>query len=340
MSLYGREFAMWLRETDYGVPDLTTGAPSSGAFFHPRLESGAFRITAMPEKIPRQRGNGAARQFAVHKPRATCTWQMAGELHYTEAAHLLPWFATPINSGRTTPWVTANADGQLPIGDLATASLYYAELPDGETVPVRQVLRGCKVQRWSITVSDQSPIARYSASGVGSVYEPNSDFGFTGYSDAAPDATEFPEPTEASSFANDPVMFADLVGGLTIATVRTFVDSLTIECENTLDAKYWASPWVHRSRFVNRSNTIRPRVLFQDLATDDLSRLRTAADFAATVAFAKGAKVITLDFESANYPDSLDRDYQYEQDFIRELSIVNQHDVAAGTDLTVTVTLS
>src|SRR5690606_9186281 len=165
--------------------------------------------------------------------------------------------------------------------------LYYAELPDGSATYKRQALRACKVQRLTIEASEENPVARFSMSGIGSTPEPNDQFGFDGYTATAPDATEFPEPTD-SDFPSDPVLFADIGGGLTVATVRAFIDAVSLTVENTINARFWGDPFIKRATLRNRTVNLRPRVLFQDLATDDRTRLETAANFAASVVFAKG----------------------------------------------------
>jgi hypothetical protein len=332
-----RHFLMLHEEAVYGTPVLTTSAPTTGRYHYTRLDQlSADVIKVNRAKVDVPRGDGyAGRGMVVKIPGGGVAASVRQVLCWSQAVRLLGFCGIKINSGKTAPWAV---DSGQTVGDLASATLYEGiERSDG-TIKRRAAV-GCKVARWSLSCSRESPLAILSMELIGQ--KPKENDTLDGADSSDPDATEFPAPS-ATSYPTDPVLWQHLDGGLVIddsgTDARSNFTSFTLEVDNALSPYHGTGTWLDSIRhFGARDVTVRTKMLHKATPDDRVFyESQTALNVIAT--FTSGTKSIVIDMNEANRISeppslSLTPGQWYEQDIV----LASYRDTAASTDFTITV---
>jgi hypothetical protein len=326
-----REWLMILREKSYGVPDLTTGAPTAGSSCYVRLDGdNAFTARAVPMKWQIPYGGGVAKLAKSGSDAYEVKGSLKTGLYASQAGLLLGMGITPVSSDRAAPWATTDPGGVMPPGDLASVSLYHGVELAGGTI-VRTAYRGCKVVKGSITnQADGERRWMLSLDFQGGQVVPDSSFGGSGAT--APTTTEFPDPTEAD-YPADPYVFSD--SGFTFDTERLFLDSLSVEWDNTLDARRFTKKYVQLIKYTGRKTALDAKLLYS--AGTDRATYQAVTAKACSLVLNNGATTTTLDFQGNNVLDGVDDDLAVEKAYEQGVKIIGQVDAATGNDLVLSV---
>jgi hypothetical protein len=330
-----RHFLMILEESSYGTPALTTGAPSTSRFSYVRLDQNsgnAYTLRGQPNWLELPRVDGyAGRGKRLALGGGTFGGDLTMLVTYTQAKRLLDLATIPVNSGRTTPWVTTDASSLMPAGDLASVSIYEGIDADGTVL--RTATRGAKIARLRLACSAQSPAMIATITFAAQKVDPDNNYG--GSDSTAPSATEFPEPSE-SDFPTDLVLFQHCGGAVTIGSARTLFDTFAMEIVNSFDPFRGPNNFVQRMRFWGRESAT---LGFRNLLTAATDRTAYEANTAldARVTFTLGNQSIAIDFNEANRIDTPPQDsLENGKTFFQELSIANYYDATAAADLSIT----
>ena len=320
-----REFLMLLRETSYGTPDLTTGAPTAGSFAYVRLDDdNAFTPREMPTLVAIPYGGGLDVDALDVADYNEVKGQLQLKLCYSQASLLFGWLVSRINSGRTTPWTTTDASSVMPPGDLASLSIYHAKMRSDGTYE-RKRYAGCKASNWSLTVNRQGQVASLSIGIVGQKAEGNE-----ADSSSDPDATEFPAPSD-SDFATDLALFSHTSGGLKIASVRTLYESITLQSTHKLGAGAMEAKHLSYLLFTGRETTLAAKGLYKASPNDRTAlESRTAQDV--QLVLTDGSHTITLDLNTNGRVNQLADDLSKGNAYMQEATVKSFWDTSVGGD--------
>jgi hypothetical protein len=329
-----REYLLWHRESSYGTADLNAGAPKTGAYHYIRLDQGdSFQARGKRVTTTIPYGGG----FAVPYLRVGKVAEVAGSfrtiLHYSQAANLLGWAMTPVNAGRTTPWTTTDASSVMPVGDLASASIYHAKMRSDGTFEKR-AYRGCKVRSLRLECSAGSPLVIASFDIIAIKPVPNDDLG--GADSTAISTTEFPGPT-VTSWPTDPVLFQESTGGVKIGTTRTLFEELSFDIQNVLDPKRYESRYVQTCRMLGRNGML-STLLHYKSTPDDRSAFNGLTAQDCEVAWTNGVNTVKVDFNTAAIIDNVEDRLPLEGEYQQRVSVASFYDGAASADITFTYT--
>jgi hypothetical protein len=327
-----REVLMFHRESSYGTPDLTTGAPTSGGFGYIRLDQGnAFKVRAKPAKQSIMFGGGYRVPALRAGTGATVSGTLRTLLYRSQAANLMNWACTRIATGRTVPWTTTDASSVMPIGDLASMSLYHGVYDNTSTL-LRKAYRGCKVARLTLSGSEQSPLVVASFDIVGQKPDPDDDFG--GVDSTGPDATEFPLPAD-TDYPTDPYLFQHTT--LKIGSAVTLYGGWELSIANTLSPKRFESKFLSTCRWYGRDVTLNAGLYYKsspDYWGDFDSQV--AKDVELTLNDGTGAA--KWDMHTNNYYGDLPLDTPLDGDFMVNATLIGHYDTANDTDMGFTYT--
>lgn len=334
MAATVREYLMYHLENSYGVAHLNAGAPAAGEHGFIRLEAGnAFNVRPVQQSLNIMYGGGYAVPVTRVGGNITCKGTLRTILHYSQANTLLNWAMTSINTGRTSPWNTSDPSGIMPVGDLASLSLYHAIMASNGTF-YRRAYRGAKVNGLRIECSAEAPLAIATFDIETSKPEPNASFG--GSDTNAVNTTEFPAPTFAD-YPTDPCHFFHTAGGLFIGATRTLYDSISIDIKNTIDRKYYETKWVAMLPCLGREARLKYKALLK-ASPDDRQTYEYSNTTNCSIKF-NSTNSVTITYNAQNRIDNppaddlpLDRVYEQEVEFL------NYYDNTANADITVTVT--
>jgi len=329
-----REFCMLVEETSFGTP-IAVPVVGTSAFYARLHESDAFTGQMNPVLLDIPYGGGVAipalqesDQYMV--PFAFRTYLYAGAY----SAFLLNWCMTPINSGRTAPWTTTDATYLMPVGDLASVSIYHAFQRNDGTYDRRRY-GGAKVHSWNLSCSRQSPIAQLTINGQ-AIRDDLNAAGAAAY----PDATEFPAPTDAQ-YPTGPYLFSHTSGDLLVidsgSTARTQYSSVTLASNNAMDPRWFESKYMILDKFCGRTSTLGAQFHLKP-TPDDLAFFQAATALITKIKFDNGTHTFTIDFKSTNYLKSVTRSLPLNQVYQRSISAQNFYDTTAGLDLVLTTT--
>lgn len=334
---------MLLEENAYGVPNLTTGAPTAAKFNYIRLDTGnAFAMRSVPEIQNIPRGGGDSRlAVRVAAGQVNTVGKLSMILHYTQAERLLNWATKTVNAGRTTPWVTTDASNLMPEGDLASVSLYHAIMRNDGTYR-RRAYRGVKVARLALKCARQAPIVRADFDLIAQKPIDNDQFGGADASD--PDATEFPAPAD-TDFPTDPVIFQHIntTDGLKIGTKRTFYEAFNLNIKNDVDPFFCESRFPGFIRYCGRQidfdSIFHLKVTPNDRADFEA---QTVQDCEATFETGTTPSKKTLKFElyGSNYINSIEDSLELAQAYRYSMSLQNLYNVAATADFSFTYSVT
>lgn len=254
-----REVLMFVQEGSYGTPMLTTGAPTAGAFGYIRLDQGnAFTLRPVPTRQTIPFGGGFNMPALRVGVGATLTGNLRTLLYRSQAAKLMGWALTRIPTGRATPWATTDVDCVMPVGDLASMSLYHGVYDSCGTLK-RTAYRGVKVSSLRLSCSEQSPVVVAEFGLV--AQKPDPDDAFGGVDATGPDATEFPLPTGASDYPTDPYVLQHSTLKLD-ATVTDYA-GFTLNAANRLQPHRFEGKFLRRCQLHGRDVTLAVPLLYK-----------------------------------------------------------------------------
>jgi hypothetical protein len=328
-----REYCLIQEEVSYGTP--AAQVIGTNAFYARLHQDDTFTAQMNPVLLDIPYGGGRSTpalqvsdQYLV--PFNFTTYLYAGA--YSNM--LLNWCMTPINTARTAPWTTTDANLVMPPGDLASLSFYHAIYwPDG-TYDLRRH-GGAKCLTWNIACSRAEPRATLSVTGV-AIRDDLNGAGVVAY----PTAVEFPPPTEAM-YPNNPWLFSHTTGNLVLidagATARTLYSSVGIACTNAMDPRSFESKYMMLCRFCGRTSTL-TFMPYLKPSPADLSFFQTKVQLISSLKFDNGTNSFKIDMLTTNYMKSLARHLAINKVYERTISVQNFWDVAGANDITLTTT--
>lgn len=320
-----REFLYLVAESAF----KTAATPVVGTnAFYIRLDGGnAFTMRPKLVQVPVPYGGGVAIRAFTVADKMECKGRLQTKLYAGAlSAFLLKWAADRINAGQTTPWTTTE-----PAGDLASVSVYHA-IQRSDGTYKRRRYKGCKVDSWSIEISEDSTIGTMSLELSAS--EPAGvDFGGTTTSD--PDATAFPAPTD-DQLPHNPYVFINASGGLVIGTSRTEFSSVRVGSRNVLARRFWATPFAGLLRFVGRETTL-DAVHYLKASPDDDATYEALTAQDVSFELDNGVNSVKIDLNGANVFTSVDDNLPLNDLYTQNLTAANQWEDGVG-DLALTFT--
>jgi hypothetical protein len=248
---------------------------------------------------------------------------------------LMDWGITQVattgsgdEEARTIPWETTDADYVMPVGDLASVSIYHAYmLPDGTFK--RRRYSGVKVASGSMSASRQDPLFKFQFSLVGI----RDDLNAAG-SVADPDATEFPEPGDDDLPACNPWLFSHVsAGGLKIATTRTQYGSVNLSWQNQLAANAFESKYAQLIRFCGRQTTAQVQLRLKS-SPDDIASYKALTSLASEIKLSNGTNTLTIGVPSTKW-DAVTRDLKLNDEFYLNGTLAAYFNPSSGSDVVV-----
>lgn len=311
-----REYLILTTESTYGAYN------SSGTVVNIPLDgSNAFKAIPKPVTYSIRSAASLNKRFIRGTQKTKVGATLTTDLYSEQAATLLGWATTEINSGQTSPWTTTE-----PVGDLASATLDHAIMRGDGTFRMKRYL-GCKVKTWRLSCDNHGDLTKI-ALGIsvqkyqGNSYDSSSDPSLT-----APAISAFPVAVYA---------FQHTAGNLTIASARTNFTSLSISGENIVQEPFDEGHFISRCRYKGRN--IDFQVNLESKSTpDDFTTYLTQAAVSAQVEWVNGAHSVTVNFEGSNYVDEYGEDHPLDADMYYDLHLQNYLSATAGTDLAITV---
>ncbi|WP_165076028.1 hypothetical protein [Paludisphaera rhizosphaerae] len=325
------EVCYLVKEDHHGVP-VADPEVGTDAFYLKLSEPNSFSMAMNPTIGTIGRGNGDSGISCFYSAQTTCTGNLQGELYPSLAKFLCDWAMTPINSARTAPWATTAGTGSLPIGDLASVSIYHAYYIDALGAWIRKRYSGVKVLSGSIAASTSDPIAKFNFALQGI----RNDLNAAG-TVADPDATEFPLPTDAD-YPCGPFLYVDLAGGLKIATSRTDFGSVNFAWASTIAPQFFESRYVRSLRYKGRGSSTQLTVDLLLQSMTDETAYQTLVKQDSHLKFDNGTNSLTIDLNGNNVFNSRTRNLDYNGPFLWQGVLLNGFDAAVGSDLTVSAT--
>lgn len=300
---------------------------SGGTAIYIRLDQPkAFQVMTKPEFWTIMSGSGFAVPALFGSQTSPLGATLSCPLDYAQAAQLLNWGATRINTGQTSPWTT----GEIP-GDLASCTIDYGwTYTDTGNLRTKRFL-GCKVAQWSVACSRDQPVARLNLTIIGSTPQGNSY-------DSSTDPT-LTVPAD-SVFPTSPVLFQHLKGNLTINNVaRSNFQSLTIASQNTIRPYFDESRFANLIRMNGRSTTLSGSFRLKS-TPDDRTAYESATPLASanTIEWNNGSHTITVNLNAQNYFNQIDENFPLDEEIYYDFAIQNLLDTVATTDFTIAVT--
>jgi hypothetical protein len=249
---------------------------------------------------------------------------------------LLNWALTPINAGRTTPWVTTDGGSVMPPGDLASLAFYHAfQNPDGSYV--REKWLGCKSTKGSLKFTEKAQGRKliFSSDFVGIKVVTNT---VEASPPAAPDATEFPNPAETDYPAGAWLFshFLGATGTCKIGSARTQLADFSLSWENQMDARTYESPFLQICRFLGRKVTAEVGLRYKP-SPDDLAAMQSRTLQDSEFKLDNGVNTLKLDLNAKNRL-MREREYADGDEYAAKLQLTNFWDPALATDIALTLT--
>lgn len=250
---------------------------------------------------------------------------------------LMNWALTLVNSGRTTPWVTTDASGLMPPGDLASLTLYHAwQNPDGSYT--REKWLGCKSTQGSLSFVEtpQGRKAMFESQFVGIKCATN---GVEAPPPAAPDAVEFPPPAEADYPTGAWLFshFARGTGTVRIGAARTQLANLKLSWENQIKARTYESQFNQIVRFLGRKVTAELELRHKP-TPDDLASYQSRGLLDSEFILDNGTNTMKLDLLARNRISAHERQFPNDDEYGRKITLMNFWDPALANDVAVSFT--
>lgn len=323
-----REHLALVREASFGTP-VTTPVDGTDRHYIRMGESGAYQGLMVPLVGIIQHGNGRVGPACAYSDQYQLQGSLAGEFYPAITDFLLGWGTTPINTGRTAPWVTTDATGAMPVGDLASVSAYHAVL-EASTWKRRRP-SGYKVGTFSLAASRQDPVWKFNASLTG-IRDDTNAAGVV----AEPLTAEIPDPTD-SKYPCGPWLFSHLAGGLKIGTLRTMFDAVTVTFTNTLQSHAFESRYPQLINYHGREIKIGVG-LYRRPTPDDLSAFRALTAHEVVLTLSNGTQTLVMDFGDNCRWTSLNDERPMDDVYMWRGELTVFRDPVAGTDFTYTYT--
>jgi len=330
-----RQILMAVIESSYGTAK-TSPTLGTDSFYLRLDQDNAFTMEADPVQQPISYGGGLEIEGDVVADLVECK----GAFSFTLwpgvwSSVLLNWALTTINSGRTAPWTTTDANNVMPVGDLASLSFYHAYLTEDGSTYKRTRYAGCKAENITLAASETGQGRIWKLSGnvtgikpVGNPWDSSTD----------PTSTEFPLPAE-TNYPTGPYTFGHLGSGTGTVTVGTnraaSCMSLSLSVKNTLTPNYYASRFLSTHRFVGRQTTADLTLLYKS-TPDDRGSYRSLSPLATSFKIDNGVNSIALSFNGKNVIRPWKRALPNAQQYQQQLTIANRWDPSAATDITLT----
>jgi hypothetical protein len=124
---------------------------------------------------------------------------------------------------------------------------------------------------------------------------------------------------------------------LTIGSARTQFQSIKISCKNQIARRFWANRFVNLMRFVGRSTTLQA-VNFYAASPDDRTSYEGLTTEATSFALSNGTHSITINMNAASVMTSFEDQLPLNDLYTQAMTITNQWDNTAGSDLAFTFT--
>lgn len=325
-----REFVMLVKEASYGVP---VNAPVIGTdAYILRLDgSNGFNMQLAPVFQPIMHGGGRATLALNPADHFNCVGSLQTKLYEgSYSKFLLDWAMTPISGDRSAPWTTTDANFVMPVGDLASISIYHGIQRNNSTYFRRRV-SGCKVHSGSVASSRQSPIATISLQ-IQGIRDDTNAAGSVAY----PDATEFPAPDE-SDYPVNPYLFSHTGTNLKIGTTITQYDSVQFDWTNTMDPRHFESRYIIQDKFCGRSCTLQVALHYK-ASPDWYAAYLALTQQDVELAFDNGTYSLKIDMHAANMITALPWELPIDQTYMQIMTLQNMWDGNEGTDITISAT--
>jgi hypothetical protein len=323
------EYLVLVKESAYGE---TMANPVWGTDAIVVRLAGPNRFTPRPARplVQIPYGGGVNIRHYTTSGKFAITGSLTTELYASQAAFLLNWCATRINTGRTTPWTTTDAGGVMPVGDLASVTCYHAIRRNDGTTKRRKYV-GTKVHSWRLEGNDTDQqfmlsLELQSKKMHGNIIDASND----------PDAVEFPEPLD-SDYPTDLYLFTHTVGGFTLDSVRSIYSSMSINVQNSMDARFFEAPFIYLDQFRGRAATMSIKGLYK-ANPDDRAAFEAIDTHEAEVVIDNGDITTTIQFNGNNVLDQITDDLPLDRVFEQEFLLATQWDNAVHEDLSVSVT--
>lgn len=324
-----REFLMACIESSYGTAK-TTPVLGTERFYLRMSEMGNGFVGEMsPEQFQIMYGGGEATPAERGADFHASLGRITSILYPGPTSRLLlDWCFTKLNAGRTTPWVTTQTDGELPVGDLASMSYYHAYLNAAGNYD-RKRYAGCKALEGTISFGESGD-ARLGRLDVG--WQGIRVVGNAVDSSVDPDATEFPAPAE-TDYPTGPFLFSQLgtPGTFKVGTTLTKFAGLTIRFRNVMNPRSFESKFLQSCRFCGRSITF--DVVLREKTTPNwrsIFQLLTSQDSEFFVN--NGTNSIRFDMHARNIMTSHTRQFPQGGEYMRAMSFSTLWDPAQTTD--------
>lgn len=323
-----RENLALVPEKSFGVPVDT---PVNGTTRHyVRLEDGgSFQGLMVPDLITTARGNGVVGPSCFNSDSKTLTGGVQTKFYDTQTDLLLGWATTPIDSGRTKPWVTTDVAGVMPVGSLATLSAYHSILEVATWKRRRPSALVC--QSLTLSASRQDPVWKANATFVGVRDDTNA----TG-TVADPLIAEIPMAVD-SDYPCSPWLFSHLSGGLKIGATRTMFDSVSFTWTNSVKPLYWESTYPITIPYFGRTITVDVS-LYRKPSPDEAASFRSLTPQQVTATLNDGFNSLLLDFGSNCYWTKLDQVKPVDDAYTWSGTLTVGADPATGNDFSYTYT--
>ena len=331
-----RRFVRACIESSFGVAKTTPVLGTDCCVLRLAPDAGSFKAEMTPTVDYIPYGGGRTTYADSVADTAMVAGSVSTYLYPGIWATLLTnWALTLVNAGRTTPWVTTDATSVMPPGDLASLCFYHAfQNPDGSYV--REKWLGCKSTKGSIEVSTKDRKVKFTSDFIGIKEVTNA---FVAGEAAAPDATEFPAPSEAD-YPTGPYLFSHVGSGggtMKIGTARTQIESIKISWENSVYPDPYEKQVIQVARFTGRKITTEIGLRYK-ISPDDLASFQNQSVQASQVILDNGVHTFNLQLNAINKITGRDRDYTDGQEYATKVTLTNFWDPSAATDVTLTLT--
>jgi hypothetical protein len=281
----------------------------------------AFNMRMKPKKYEVGYGGGVPTKVIRGADSYETVGVLKTQLYPVQAQMLMSWAAVPINTGQTSPWPTSEI-----AGDLASNSVYFGYQRSDGTFRRRRA-PGCKVSGWSLSCSRQDPILRASFTlvaqkMVGNEVDSSSD----------PNGTEFPFPTDDTSYPTGPYLFSHTSGNLTIGTSRTQFESIQIDVQNVVKSPPFDQKFPQLVRYLGRSQSTLKAKLNLKASPDDRVNFESQTAMSASVEWNNGTHTFTLNFNGNNVIDDIGDDFPDEDIYEYDLTLANLRDTSSTSN--------
>jgi tail tube protein len=324
-----REFLFLVQESAYKTPVTTpiVWPTTSANAFYMRLDgANVFTMRPRPVMVAVPYGGGVAIDAFRVSDKVECKGKLQTKLYAGPLSQfLLQWAAQQINTVQTSPWTSTE-----PAGDLPSVAIYHGIARSDGTIK-RRVYLGTKVDGWDLAVSEDSTLATLSLDLSASTPQGNQ---FDSSTD--PTSTTFPPPTD-SQLPTNPYVFIHASGNLTIGSARTQFQSVKLSCKNQLARRFWANRFVNLMRWVGRSTTLEA-VNFYAPTPDDRTSYEGLTTETTSFELNNGTHSITINMNTASVITTFEDQLPLNDLYTQTMTITNQWDSTAGSDLALTFT--